>query len=295
MEKILNRCMLLNPVRLVVARPYDRASLRSIRVALDRGFVSPILVGSAQKIRDTCNNFGIQTQGMQITDVEEERILEASAAFILDGRADLIMKGMVGTGNFIHVLLDPRWGIRTEEILTHVGMFEIPHTRRVFLLSDAGINIRPNFTRKIAIVLNAVGAARKLGIKNPRVAMLAAVEKVQLPAMPATLDAFLMKKYSKTGYFGRCKIDGPFAFDNAIDPEKAKTKDISGKVAGNANVIIVPNIETGNVVWKSITSLQNRDAAGVVLGGRCPIVVPSRSDDYKTKLMSIQLARLLMN
>jgi phosphate butyryltransferase len=231
---------------------------------------------------------------MEITDVEEEHILEASASIITDGRADLIMKGMVGTGNFIHVLLDPQWGIRTEEILTHVGMFEIPHTGRVFLLSDAGINIHPNFTRKIAIVLNAVGAARKLGIKNPRVAMLAAVERVQLPAMPATLDAFLMKKYSETGYFGKCEIDGPFAFDNAIDPEKAKTKGIGGKVAGNANVIIVPYIETGNVVWKSITSLQHRDAAGVVLGGRCPIVVPSRSDDYKTKLKSIQFARLLM-
>ncbi len=294
MEKLLDRCTLLHPARLVIARPYDEASLRSIRVALDRGFVLPTLIGSARKIRNACVHFGIQTRGMEITDVEEERILEASASFITDGRADLIMKGMVGTGNFIHVLLDPRWRIRTEEILTHVGMFEIPHTGRVFLLSDAGINIYPNFTRKIAIVLNAVIAARRLGIKNPKVAMLAAVEKVQLPAMPATLDAFLMKKYSETGYFGECEIDGPFAFDNAIDPEKAKTKGIGGKVAGNANIIIVPNIETGNVVWKSITSLQHKDAAGVVVGGRCPIVVPSRSDDYKTKLKSIQFARLLM-
>jgi phosphate butyryltransferase len=131
MEKLLDRSMLLRRVRLVVARPYDEASLRSIWVALDRGLVSPILVGSAKKIRNGCVHFGIQTRGMEITDVEEEHILEASASIITDGRADLIMKGMVGTGNFIHVLLDPQWGIRTEEILTHVGMFEIPHTGRV--------------------------------------------------------------------------------------------------------------------------------------------------------------------
>ena len=124
--------------------------------------------------------------------------------------------------------------------------------------------------------------------------MLAALEKVRLPTMPATRDAFLMKRFSTTGYFGRCEIDGPFAFDNAIDPEKAVTKGVGGAVAGQANVLIVPNIETGNVIWKSITVLNRQTAAGVVVGGRCPIVLPSRSDDFETKLLSIRFARLVL-
>ena len=164
-------------------------------------------------------------------------------------------------------------------------MFELPSTKKIFLMSDAAINILPNFTRKVHIVANAVDAARRLGIRDIKVAMLAAVEKLNLPAMPATLDAFLMKKYAATGYFGRCEVGGPFAFDNAIDPEKAVTKGINGKVAGNANIIICPNIETGNVIWKLITCIQR---------GKAARVVPSRSDDYKTKLNSIRFARILL-
>ena len=144
------------------------------------------------------------------------------------------------------------------------------------------------------IVANAIDVARKIGIGRIRVAMLAAVEKVKLPAMPATLDAFLMKKYSETGYFGECFIDGPFAFDNAIDIEKARTKGIEGEVAGRANILITPNIETGNVIWKTFTCIQKDHPAGVVMGGSCPIVVPSRADDYTTKLRSIKFARLLV-
>jgi phosphate butyryltransferase len=204
------------------------------------------------------------------------------------------MKGMVKTGSFMHVLLDPRWGVRTEGILSHVGMHEIPDTKRLFFLSDAAINIRPNFSRKIQIVRNAIETARLVGVTKVRVAMIAAVETVKLPAMPATLDAFLMRRYSESGVFGDCAIEGPFALDNALDPRRADEKGIRGKVAGRANVIIVPNIETGNVIWKTVTTLMRGGAAGVVAGARCPMVVPSRADDTDTKYHSIQFARLLL-
>jgi len=297
MTSVLDRCLELKPARLVVARPYDRATLKSVSIAVEKGIVQSLLVGRALKIKERAEaeQLSLNTDGCTIIDTDEEAILEQSAALVHNGEADFIMKGLVGTGNFIHVLFDPKWKLRTENILSHVSMLEIPETKRIFLMSDAAINILPNFSRKIQIVLNAVNAGRELGIRDIRVAMLAAVEKVKLPAMPATLDAFLMKKYSTTGIFGKCEIDGPFAFDNAIDPQKAGEKEIGGRVAGRANILIVPNIETGNVIWKYITCLQRGFVAGVVLGGKCPIVVPSRSDDFQTKLLSIKLSRLLLN
>lgn len=295
MYDLLDTAKELETRKMVVVSPYDSATLKSVFSARQEGVIEPLLVGDESRIRESAGRYNIPVNLLSIIHSREEEVLEHAASFILHGKADFIMKGMVGTGDFLHVLLDPRWKIRTERILSHVGLFEIPKTGRIFLMSDAGVNILPNFTRKIHIVANACDAARMLGIKQIKVAMLAAVEKVKLPAMPETLDAFLMKKFSETGYFGECEIDGPFAFDNALDHEKADTKSIRSTVSGNANVVITPNIETGNVIWKSITCLQRGDAAGVVLGGVCPIVVPSRSDDYKTKLLSIKFARLLMS
>jgi phosphate butyryltransferase len=294
MTEILDQSFGLPPVRLAVARPYDQASLLAVSKAAERGIIHPLLIGDLRRIGTEAERLGIDSGCLDILDTEEENILPRTVGLYQEGNADFIMKGLLGTGDFIHVLLDPRWRIRTEDILSHVAMFEIPDTGRVFLMSDAALNILPNFSRKMEIVKNAVRTARKLGMKGIRVAMLAAVEKVRLPAMPATRDAFLMRKFSQTGYFGECEIDGPFAFDNALDPEKAGTKGIDGRVAGNANVLIVPNIETGNVIWKSVTVLGRQNAAGVVVGGSCPIVVSSRSDDAGTKYLSIQLARLLL-
>jgi phosphate butyryltransferase len=293
MRSVLDSAKELPACRMAVVMPYDEASLKSIAIAHSDGTVRPLLVGDESRIKSAAEQFQIDVNDMEIIHAKDEAI-EAAAYHISEGRADFIMKGMIGTGHFFHIILEPRFQIRTERILSHVGMFELPLTKKIFLMSDAAINILPNFTRKIHIVANAVDAARRFGIRDIKVAMLAAVEKLNLPAMPATLDAFLMKKYATTGYFGRCEVDGPFAFDNALDPEKAVTKGIGGKVAGNANIIICPNIETGNVIWKSITCIQRGEAAGVVLGARCPIVVPSRSDDYKTKLNSIQFARILL-
>jgi phosphotransacetylase len=307
LREVLGRTAMLRAKRMAVVCPYDRATLESVVRAAGVGFVEPILLGDEKVIRRGAEEAGLDITGVAVAGAGEDEVLERAGAMLLKKSAHFIMKGMVGTGKFIHVLLDPRWEIRTERILSHVGLLEIPGSGRLFLMSDGALNILPNFTRKIQIVANAVAAARKIGFGEIRVAMLAAVEKVTLPAMPATLDAFLMKKYAETGYFDeeggsggrrstrRVLIDGPFAFDNAIDPEKARTKGIGGRVAGKANVVVVPNVETGNVIWKSVTCLEGREAAGVVLGGRCPIVVPSRSDGADTKFLSIQFSRLLLD
>ncbi len=298
LHAVLNTARDLPACRLVVVAPYDGATLLSVYDAQKEGVAEPVLVGDEKKILESAEKNGMSPgellKGLHVLHSEEETMVEKAASLLCEDRADIIMKGIVGTGDFLHVLLDPRWKIRTSRILSHIGLLEIPETKRLFLMSDAGVNILPNFSRKIHIVANAVDAARKIDITRIRVAMLAAVEKVHLPTMPATLDAFLMERFSRTGYFGRCEVEGPFAFDNAIDPEKADTKGIRSNVAGRANVVITPNIESGNVIWKSITCLQRGQAAGVVMGGACPIVVPSRADDRETKLLSIKFARLLL-
>ncbi|MBN2324496.1 MAG: phosphate butyryltransferase [Spirochaetes bacterium] len=294
LHEVLNTARDLPACRLVIVAPYDAATLLSVSDAQREGVVKALLVGDEKKILECAEKNGVSFRELHVLHSEEESMVERAASMLRNDRADIIMKGIVGTGDFLHILLDPRWGVRTARILSHVGLFEIPETRRLFLMSDAGVNILPNFSRKIHIVANAVDAARKIGIKEIRVAMLAAVEKVHLPAMPATLDAFLMERFSHTGYFGRCEVEGPFAFDNAIDPGKADTKGIRSSVAGRANVLVTPNIETGNVIWKSITCLQRGQAAGVVMGGAFPIVVPSRADDRETKLLSIKFSRLLL-
>jgi phosphate butyryltransferase len=294
LHEVLNTVRDLPACRVVVVAPYDGATLLSVSDAQKEGVAEFVVVGDEKKIRESAEKNGMAPAKLLVLHSDEASMVEQAASLLRDGRADIIMKGIVGTGDFLHILLDPRWMVRTPRILSHVGLFEIPETKRLFLMSDAGVNILPNFSRKIHIVANAVDAARKIGITGIRVAMLAAVEKVSLPAMPATLDAFLMERFSRTGYFGRCEVEGPFAFDNAIDPEKADMKGIQSSVAGRANVLITPNIETGNVIWKSITCLQRGQAAGVVMGGACPIVVPSRADDRETKLLSIKFARLLL-
>ncbi len=294
LDGVLNSCKSMPPVSMVVVNPYDRGTLESIVKANKENVIIPILVGEKNRILKSSEEYGVYVQESWIVDAGTDKSAELAASIICDKGASFIMKGMISTGEFIHVLLDPRWKIRTERILSHVGMFEIPESKRIFLMSDAAINILPNFTRKMHIVANAIDVARRIGITEVKVAMLAAVEKVKLPAMPATLDAFLMKKYSETGYFGSCYIDGPFAFDNAIDIDKARTKGIKGYVAGRANVLITPNIETGNVIWKTFTCVLHDHPAGVVMGGSCPIVVPSRADDFITKLRSIKFARLLV-
>ncbi len=294
MEKTLNKATQLPPVKMVVVNPYDKGTLESVSLAYYENVIIPILVGQKKKIIDRVEEFKIDIAEDWIVEGSDVEIPEIAASLLYSGEAKYIMKGMISTADFMHVLLEPKWKIRTERILSHVGMFEMPKSNRVFLISDAAINILPNFTRKIHIIANAVDVARKIGLVPIRIAMLAAVEKVKLPAMPATLDAFLMKKFANTGYFGDCYIEGPYALDNALDPEKAATKGLKGEVAGKANILITPNIETGNVIWKIFTCVQKAHPAGVVMGGRCPIVVPSRADDYITKLRSIKFAKLLI-
>jgi phosphate butyryltransferase len=199
----------------------------------------------------------------------------------------------VPTATLLRAVLDRELGAAPKGILSHVTLFEEPGSGRLMLLTDPAVNIRPNLQRKVEIVRNAVAVARRLGMARPRVAMLAATEKVNFPAMPATLDADLLAKMGAQGEFGDARVAGPMALDVALSAQAAAFKGVDNDVAGHADILVAPDIESGNVLYKSLSTLLGLDMAGVVVGSRVPVVVPSRGDSPRTKLLSLALAAFL--
>jgi len=279
LNKTLNVAKYLKPIKLVVIAPYDKHTLLTVKLAQNKGIVIPILVGKKNKINSNYYDLDI---------VDTDYLLEVAGEFIKDGNS-ILMKGMISTKDFVKMVLNKEWGIRCGNLLSHIGLLEIPGTKRIFLLTDSGLNILPDVDKKLKIIQNAVVVAKKLGINHIKIAMLAAIEKPD-PLMIATIDPIDLKELTKDW---DCDLDGPFAFDIIFDKDKAEIKGISGAVAGKANIIIVPNIEVGNVIWKMFTCFIKDEGAGVIVGGSIPIVVPSRADSIITKLNSIKLARLL--
>ena len=206
-----------------------------------------------------------------------------------NGKIDMIMKGLTSTSTLLRVILDKERGIPPDGILSHVGVCYLPQYKRLLFVTDAGVNINPSLRRKIEIIKNAANLAQGFGINNPKVAMLAAIEKVNLPAMPATLDAALISRMSDRGPFKNIVIGGPFALDNAISLNAADYKGIHHPVAGNADIVCVPDIESGNILYKAITVIAGLNLIGIVVGSKIPLIVTSRSDPDKTKYYSIVL------
>jgi phosphate butyryltransferase len=206
--------------------------------------------------------------------------------------AHCAMKGRIFTADFLKAALDPSVGLRTAKLLTHVAVFDIPGFDRLVLLSDAGVLVAPTLEQKIHIVQNAVDVAIRLGVDTPRVAVLAAAEMVN-PKIPSTMDAASLSKMADRGQIYGGVVDGPLALDNAISPESARIKGIKSEVAGYADILIAPDIEAGNVLAKAITYFAQGKMAGVVVGARCPLILPSRSDTREAKLISLALGVML--
>ncbi len=292
--EILERARRVPPPRMAVAAAGESAVIAAIAHARGEGLVQPILVGDTEAIRRLAAEQGVDLDGIEL--VQEADPVAASAVAVKrvhDGEAELIMKGLVRTKHFLRAVLNHEFGMRRGRPLSQVALFESPDKARLIQLTDSGINIRPRFSRKVAILENALELAWALGIEEPKVAILAAVEQVELPAMPATLDAELLRRMGEAGEFGRCLIDGPLAMDNALDAHTAETKGRSSRVAGHADIIIVPEIEVGNAVYKTIRYVAGRDLASIVMGAAGPVVTTSRSDSTNTKLYSIALGALM--
>ena len=257
------------------------------------GLAEVVLVGDTAQINKIADDEGFDISRMEVIHASRSRDAAWQVMkLVSDGQADIAMKGKVETSDFLRAALSRDLNLRTGRLFTHVAVFEIPGFDRLIFISDAGVTVAPDLEQKVQIVQNAIDVARALEINQPRVAVLAATETVN-PKIPTTLDAANLSKMADRGQIRGGLVDGPLALDNAISPESARIKGIRSEVAGYADILIAPDIEAGNVLAKAITYFAQGKMAGVVVGARCPLILPSRSDTREAKLISLALGVML--
>ncbi len=279
--------------RLVVAAAEDRHVLEAIKEAYDNNLIEPVLVGQKEKITEICQLIQFNLKQVEIIQENNPQIsCQTAVQLIREGKADFLMKGLVGTGTLLKAVLDKENGIRKKSLMSHVSLFETPYYHKLIGISDVAMNISPSLEEKVAIIENAVEVFQNLGYKNPKIAILAAVEVVN-PKMQATIDADTLTKMNQQHQINNCIVEGPLAFDNAVSKDAAKLKGITGKVAGDADLLIVHDINVGNVLYKALNFMGGAISAAVIMGAKVPIVLTSRADSEKSKLMSIALASII--
>ncbi|PKL86314.1 MAG: phosphate butyryltransferase [Ignavibacteriae bacterium HGW-Ignavibacteriae-1] len=275
---------------LVVAAAEDEHVLGAVKDAVANDIIEPIFVGNKSKIDAIAAKLDFDISKFELI---EENNPAASAQIavkqIIDGHAQILMKGLVGTADFLRAILQKDSGLRKGDLLSHIGFFEVPTYHKIIALTDAAQNIAPDFNEKIAILKNSLDMFKHLGYESPKVACLAAIEGVN-PKMPSTMEAAALTQMNRRNQIKGCIIDGPLALDNAISKLSAEHKGIESEVAGDADLLFAPNIEVANVLYKSLTYFANATVAAIILGASVPIVLTSRSDSDKSKLMSIALA-----
>jgi phosphate butyryltransferase len=275
---------------IAVAAAEDEPVLSAIAAARREGIVEPILVGNEKKILAISEQIGFDLNGIEIIDnPNPTSACRDAVKLIRTGKAEILMKGLVGTADFLRAVLDKENGLRKGALLSHIGFFDPPQYHKVLALTDAAQNIAPELEDKVTILNNAVDVFHRIGVENPKVACIAAVENVN-PKMPACLEAAALTMMNHRKQIKGCTIDGPLAFDNAVSKEATAHKGIESDVAGDADLILVPNIEVGNALYKSFTYFAGASVAAIILGAACPIVLTSRADSDRSKLMSIALA-----
>lgn len=290
---IIEFARLRGPKTIAVAVAQDSEVLAAVKDAGEMGIAKAILVGDGDEILKVAGEIKIDVSGFEIIDEKDKARAAAKAVeLVSSGKADMVMKGLVDTSIILKAVLDERIGLRTGKVLSHVAVFEVPGYDRLFLVSDAAMNIAPDLSQKVQIIENAVQVAKSLEYEEPKVAVVCAVEKVN-PKMQATLDAQDLVKMNQEGRIKDCLVGGPFALDNAVSIEAAKHKGIDHPVAGRADILFVPYIEVGNVLYKSMVYFAKAKSAGIVVGAKAPIILTSRADTHEAKLNSIALGVLM--
>lgn len=276
--------------KVAVAVAHDEHCLEAVCAVMKKGIIDAILIGSEKKIKEIAAKLHLNLKGSTIFN-EENDILAVKRAvkFVRDKEADIVMKGNVATATFLKGVLDKEQGLRKSEVLSHLAFFEVPTYHKLIALTDAAMVIAPDLKTKIAIINNSVSFMNRLGYARPKVAMLCAVEMVN-EQMPATMEAALITKMNQRGQIRNCIVDGPLAYDNAVSAVSAKHKGIVSDVAGDADLLVVPDIEAGNILYKCYGFSANAKLAAVILGAAAPIVLTSRSDTEESKQASIILA-----
>jgi phosphate acetyltransferase len=291
-ERLIARAHTVPAATTIVVHPCDETSLRGAIEAAEGGIIVPVLVGPARKIADTARKYGIDIGRFEIVDVPHSDAAAAKAVQLIhEAKGELLMKGSLHTDELMRAVTASSTGLRTARRISHVFVMDVPTYAETLFITDAAINIAPDLDAKRDIVQNAIDLFTQVGLGTPRVAILSAVETVTTK-IPSTIEAAALCKMAERGQITGGVLDGPLAFDNAIDPEAAKIKGITSPVAGHAQILVVPDLEAGNMLAKNLTFLAKADAAGIVLGARVPIILTSRADSVRTRMASCAVATL---
>jgi phosphate acetyltransferase len=291
-ERLIERAKQARPATAAIVHPCDETSLRGAVEAAEAGMIVPTLVGPASKISAVAREHKIDVGAYRIVDVPHSDAAAAKAVeLVREGNGELLMKGSLHTDELMRAVTSSATGLRTSRRISHVFVMDVPTYAEVLFITDAAINIAPDLDAKRDIVQNAIDLFRAVGLGTPRVAILSAVETVTTK-IPSTIEAAALCKMAERGQITGGVLDGPLAFDNAIDPEAARIKGIQSAVAGRAQILVVPDLEAGNMLAKNLTFLAKADAAGIVLGARVPIILTSRADSVRTRLASCAVALL---
>ena len=276
--------------RLAVAAAGDKGVLEAIMKASEDGIIIPVLIGNQEKIEKIAGDIGFDLSNLSVYNQPDptEASLKA-VSLIRQGEADILMKGLVSTAPLLKAVLNKEHGLRKGGTLSHFALIESPHYHKLFGVTDAAMNIAPEFQEKVDMVNNAVEIFHGLGNMEPKVAIICPLEVVN-PKIESTAHAAMLSKMNERGQIKRCLIDGPFAIDNAVSKRAADQKGMSGKVAGDADILMTPELNSGNVLYKALMFLGGCTSAAIIMGARAPIVLTSRADTEKSKMMSIALA-----
>jgi len=294
-QRLIDRCKKLPPTPTAVAHPCDQSSLAGAVDAAKLGLIAPILVGPKARIKAVAAQFGINIAKLTIVDAEHSQdSAEKAVQLVREGKAEALMKGSLHTDELMAAVVRRDTGLRTARRISHCFVLDVPGHSEALIITDAAVNIAPTLKDKIHIVQNAIDLAHALGLNDVRVAILSAMETVN-PDVPSTIEAAALCKMADRGQITGAVLDGPLALDNAINLQAAKIKKIDSPVAGRANVLVVPDLEAGNMLAKSLTFLAGADAAGIVLGARVPIILTSRADTNIARLASCAVAALVAN
>lgn len=292
-DELIQRAEKAGALKVAVAYAQDEDVLLSLKAAHARGLVKGYLIGDVEEIKKIGKEIGFDFADFELVDVKDKvEASEVAVRYVSSGKADMVMKGLVDTSIVLKAVLNKEWGLRTGNALSHVAVFDVPAYHKLIMLTDAAMMIAPNLEQKKQLIENSLVVAHALDIAKPNVGVICAKEKVT-DAMQATLDAGALVDMYKNGEIKGCAVGGPFALDNAISKEAAVTKGIQDEMAGDVDVLLMPNIESGNVLYKALNFWANAASAGIIVGAKAPIILTSRADSDETKLNSIALAVLM--
>lgn len=276
--------------RIVVAAAADHHVLEAIKNAIAEGIIEPVLIGETDKIKEISKEIGLNLESIELIDENDKfKACLTATRLIGEGKAEILMKGLVSSGILLKAVLDKEYGLRKGSILSHVALFESPYYHKLLGVTDAAMNVNPDLMEKIAIIKNAVDVYHGLGNMNPKVAIVGSVETVN-PKMEATMHAATISMMNYRNQITGCIIDGPLAIDGAVSKRAAALKNITSEVAGDVDIILAPDINGGNILYKSMAFLGGATSAAVIMGAKVPIVLTSRGDTERSKFLSIALA-----